>query len=224
MVQQEINAIQKAALQNAQATQKLEAEIAERLQQQLTLKKGSQGAKRDGAKLRAKIHEKETHLAALQNEVSTVRLEALNVAARIDRMRDRVSNIDTETEERNALIEKYEQDFKRKSDELAKKASEMDLLNKKYNQVTGGNEEEHMGPWEATIHNLAKSISAKEQECTQLQQYWLKAQNELVSINKQSIAITDEIQTLKTRLTVLNRKKMMVNSKYNIYAFLGIEI
>lgn len=68
-----------------------------------------------------------------------------------------------------------------------------------------------MGPLEATIYNLSKAIQKKEQECLEIQQYWLRAQNELVSIGKKSAETTDDIQNLRMRLTVLNRKKMVVN-------------
>ncbi|KAL2912923.1 Coiled-coil domain-containing protein 40 [Polyrhizophydium stewartii] len=213
-VQLEINAVQKACSQNAQATQKLERDIAERLQSQLSLEKGAQSTRRDNNRLRNAIHEKESNIASIQNELSNIRLEALNIGGRIKSMKDQISRIDEEMEERNTLIEKYEQEIRRRNDELGKRASEMDILNKKYDQVTGGNEEEHMGPLEATIHNLQKLVQTKEQECVQLQQFWLRAQNELVVMTKRSVEITDETQNLKMRLTVLNRKKMVVNNAF----------
>jgi hypothetical protein len=70
-----------------------------------------------------------------------------------------------------------------------------------------------MGPLEATIYNLTKAIQLKEKENLELQQYWLRAQNELVTIEKKSSEYTDEIQNLRMRATVLHRKKMVVNCK-----------
>lgn len=71
-----------------------------------------------------------------------------------------------------------------------------------------------MGTLEATIHNLTKAIQQKDQECFELQRFWLRAQNEMVSMSIKSNEITDEIQNLKMRLTVLNRKKMVVNDAF----------
>eukprot|EP00842_Homolaphlyctis_polyrhiza_P000468 jgi/Hompol1/1421/HPOL_005591-RA len=211
-VQLEVNAVFKASLANTAAIQKLERDIAERLQTQISLEKGATSTKRDGSKLRSSIHEKESNIANIQNELGNIRLESLNISGRIKQMREQVLRIDQDMEEKNSLIEKYEQEIRRRNDDLGKKASEMDVLNKKYDQVTGGSEEEHMGPLEATIHNLQKLVQTKEHECTQLQQFWMRAQNELVTITKKSLEITDETQSLKMRLTVLNRKKMVVNS------------
>lgn len=73
-----------------------------------------------------------------------------------------------------------------------------------------------MGPLEATIHNVSKLVEAKEKECTQLQQFWLKAQNELVIMSKKSGELTEEIQDLNMRLAVLSRKKMVVNNQFEM--------
>jgi hypothetical protein len=72
-----------------------------------------------------------------------------------------------------------------------------------------------MGTFEATIHNLSKSISNKDQDCFELQRFWLRAQNEMVIMSTTSNDITDEIQNLRMRLKVLNRKKMVVNDAFN---------
>ena len=153
-------------------------------------------------------------------------------------MRDKLRKLDRELGERNEVIEKYEVEIRRRNDELGKKQGEMDLLNKKYDQLTGstqvyllalprrvlkivdihtifGNicQDESVGPLEATIHNLTKLVQAKEKECTQLSHYWLRAQNELVAMSKKSQDVADETQDLRMRLTVLTRKKMVVNSK-----------
>ncbi|KAK6092286.1 Coiled-coil domain-containing protein 40 [Batrachochytrium dendrobatidis] len=139
-VQQETNAVKKAWTQNAAAIQKLEQEIADRLQVQLSLEKGTQSFNRDGTKLRASIHEKESNIANIQNELSSIKLESLNVAERIKAMKAQATTLDDEVTEKNNLIGKYEQEIRRRNDELGKRASDMDLLNKKYSQVTGGNE------------------------------------------------------------------------------------
>ena len=213
-VQLEINAIQKSSAQTSQFIHKVEHEIDQKIHAQLSIEKGTQGIKRDGAKLRSLIHEKESLYANVQNEISNIQMESLNINGRISNMNDTLKRIDKEMEEKNQLIENYEQDIRRRNDEVSKKASEMDLINKKYDQLTGGNEEEHMGPLEATIHNLIKSIQLKEQESSQLQQFWLRAQNELVSLSRQAMEINEETQGLKMRLTVLNRKKMVVNTAF----------
>ncbi|KAH6573165.1 hypothetical protein BASA60_006179 [Batrachochytrium salamandrivorans] len=213
-VQLEANSVKKLRSQTATVIQKLEQEIADRLQTQLSLEKGTQSTKRDGSRLRSILHEKQSNIANIQNELSNVKLESWNITGRLRDMKTHAAEIDADMAEKNIIIEKYELEIRRRNDELGKKASEMDFLNKKYNQVTGGNEEEHMGPLEATVHNLQKSVQTKEQECVQLQQLWLRTQNELVAMTKTSLEITDETQSLKMRQAILSRKKLVVDNAF----------
>ncbi|KAJ3260019.1 Coiled-coil domain-containing protein 40 [Boothiomyces macroporosus] len=214
-VQMEVNQVQKLTALNAVKTQKLDKEIAEKLKLQLSFQKGAQGSLKDGAKLRQIIHEKEAAAANFHNELSLINLEALNAEERIKTIKEQLKAVDAEMAEKNQLIGKYEQEIRQNNDLLSKKASEMDSLNKKYDQMTSGSQDAHMGPLEATIYNLTKAIQQKESEILELQQYWLKAQNEMVTIGKNSLDITDEIQNLRMRLTVLNRKKMVVNNAFD---------
>jgi coiled-coil domain-containing protein 40 len=71
-----------------------------------------------------------------------------------------------------------------------------------------------MGTLEATIYNFNKAIQQKEEECFELQRFWLRAQNEMVAMSMESNEITDVTQNLRMRLTVLNRKKMVVNDAF----------
>ncbi|KAJ3034564.1 Coiled-coil domain-containing protein 40 [Rhizophlyctis rosea] len=213
-LQLEVNAVTKLTQQTTSQTQKLQSEIAEHLQTQLSIEKGASGTKKDNTQLRAAIHEKESIIATCQNDLSNIRLDTLNVSARIGGMKDKLKRLDGDLAERNEIIEKYEQEIRRRNDELGKKQGEMDLLNKKYDQLTGSSQDESVGPLEATIHNLTKLVQAKEKECTQLSHYWLRAQNDLVAMSKKSQDIADETQDLRMRLTVLTRKKMVVNNAF----------
>jgi chromosome segregation ATPase len=127
-------------------------------------------------------------------------------------MKESISKLTTETEKKNSLIEKYEVDIRRCNDELSKKASDIDILNKKYDQITAGGDTTQMGSLEATIHSLTKSIQKRELECFQLQGFWLKIQNDMVQMSVKNNELTDQTQDLKMRLTILNRKKILADS------------
>ncbi|KAJ3049688.1 Coiled-coil domain-containing protein 40 [Rhizophlyctis rosea] len=213
-LQLEVNAVQKLTLQTTTATQTLQTQIADHLQNQLSISKGTSATKKDNSRLRSQIHEKESIIATVQNDLSSIRLDTLNVSARLEGMRDKLRKLDAELGERNEVIEKYEVEIRRRNDELGKKQGEMDLLNKKYDALTGSTQDESVGPLEATIHNLTKLVQAKEKECTQLSHFWLRAQNELVAMSKKSQDVADETQDLRMRLTVLTRKKMVVNNAF----------
>ncbi|KAI8800296.1 hypothetical protein BJ742DRAFT_881140 [Cladochytrium replicatum] len=214
-LQLEMSAVTKHTTQVVAATQKLESEIAEQLQMQLSIEKGSQGAAKDSGKVRQQMHARAAAIATTQNELSAISLENLSVMGRISGLRSRVAEVDKEMRDMNDLIEKYELEIRRGNDEVGKKQGEMDALNKKWEMFLAKNLDESVGPLEATIHSLSKSVAEKEKECAQLQQYWLRCQNELVGMTKKTADLEDEIEDLKMRRTVLTRRKMVVNSQFD---------
>lgn len=132
-----MNALQKLTQQTVNQTQKIEKEISDHLQSQLSLDKGSQGTKKDASKLRSLVHIKESNIAQVENELSAVKLESLNVSQRITNIQSTLQKLDTDIKTKNDTIEKFEVEIRRRNDELGKKQSEIDLLNKKYDQLTG---------------------------------------------------------------------------------------
>ncbi|KAJ3219217.1 Coiled-coil domain-containing protein 40 [Dinochytrium kinnereticum] len=213
-LQLEVNAVAKLTQQTQTACAKLESDIAEHLQNQLAIEKGAQGAKKDNNRLRSLIHEKEATIASTMNELGNIRLDMLNASERIRALKDNLGFVDSELAEKNLLIEKYEMEIRRRNDELGKKQGEMDLLNKKYDQLMARNQDESMGPLEATIHNMTKLVAQKEKDCTQHQQFWLRSQNELVAVSKKSGELAEETSDLKMRLAVLSRRKAVVNNQF----------
>ncbi len=124
-----------------------------------------------------------------------------------------LSSLNEEYTTQNKLIEKHELEMKRRTDEVTKKQSEIDILNKKYD-VLMKNLDESTGPLESIIKNLTRDINNKEREGQQLQNFWLRAQNELVVLVKRCSEINDEIQSMKMKLNVLSRKKLVLDSMF----------
>lgn len=209
----EINATIKSQQKLSQKNQSLENDISECLQQQLSAEKGAQNWKKTSIRLRNVIHEKESVIATVENEISNTRLDILAYSAKLETLRQENKRIQDESAQKLQLIEKYGLEFKRGQDSLSKKSTELDLLNRKLKQLTDGSQHnESVGPLEATIKNLTNSIKAREVECNQLSQYWLRSQNELVLLTKEISDINEETQDLKMKETVLSRKKMVINS------------
>ena len=210
----EVNALKKSTLQTLAATAKIDLEINQHVQGQISIEKGTLGAKKDTAKIYALVREKEALIVSVQNDLSQVKYESLNVSIRISEMKKRLSALDKELFDRNAAIEKYELEIRKRNDELGKKQSEMDLLNKKYDSLTGKTVDESMGPLEATIHNVTKAINAREKECAQLSQFWIKAQDELVLLSKKTSELNENTLDSRVRLTILERKKMVIDGQF----------
>ncbi|KAI9005959.1 hypothetical protein BC832DRAFT_460595 [Gaertneriomyces semiglobifer] len=214
-LQAELASIQKQTLQTHAATQNLQSQIAELLQNQLSLVKGNQSTRRElTTTLRHEIHEKESVIASVQNDLASTRLEGLNITARVKGMKEQLENLDREITQRNKELERYEVEIRRGNDELTKKQGEMDALNRKYDRLIAKSQDESTGPLEATIHNLLKSLALKQKETVQLSQFWLTSQTHLVHLTKKTSAISESTQDARMKLTVLNRKKMVVDSAF----------
>jgi chromosome segregation ATPase len=202
------------------STQKVEVAIMSELQNQTGIEKQGLGAKRDGTKLKAQIYEKQAHISQLQNEVTRMKVEGLNVGAQNEELRADLEEFEKQVRNQNATVEKFEAEIKRQVDELSKKQSEMDLLNRKFNQLMEqhiaafGAAEGAIGPMEATIHNLQKSIAEQEKESVELQNFWLKAQNDLVNMTKKIEEAREIIADSKMKRAILERKKTIINAQF----------
>ncbi|KAL7752512.1 Coiled-coil domain-containing protein 40 [Sorochytrium milnesiophthora] len=210
----ELSNVRKHTVAVVHKIRKMESEIAEQMQVQLGIDKGASGTVKDARKLKAVIHEKEATIATAQNELSNIKVESLHVLSRNQNLQAQLEKLDAELKDKNSTIEKYELEIRRRNDDLSKKQGEMDLLNKKYEQLTAHSQDEAIGPLEATINNLTKLVHAKEKECSELQQFWLRSQNDLVAASRRFSEMTELIADLKMKLTVLSRKKIMLNAHF----------
>jgi len=66
---------------------------------------------------------------------------------------------------------------------------------------------------EATINNLIKAVSQKEKEYYEMQQLWIRSQTDLIKLTKKNSKMSEEIHDLKMRSTILDRKRIVINSK-----------
>jgi chromosome segregation ATPase len=211
----EINGLKKKITSFQQKSIKIEKEIADQIQLQLGIEKSMSGTLKDARKITQSIHEKQSIIATCENQVAALKLEGYTSGNTIQQLREELKQFDETIHAKNSTIERYELEIRRSNDEMAKKQSEIDLLNKKLNQILTKSVEEALGPLEATIHNLTKSLASKERECWDLQQFWLRNQNELVVTLKRSNETAEHISTSKMKLTILNRKKAALNQEFD---------
>ncbi|KAG4107310.1 hypothetical protein H8356DRAFT_1622505 [Neocallimastix lanati (nom. inval.)] len=205
--------LQKQLVQMKFSTKKIDEEIMNLLQDQLYLKKGAQGAKRDRSNLRIKINEKEDIIAKTENEIAKLELQSLHLESQLNSLREKSKEIDNEMEIKKKMIDKYELEIKRQNTVIEKKQSEIDGLNKKFDELKNVNDVEYQGPLEATINNLIKEVSQKEKEYYEIQQLWIRSQTDLIKLTKKNSEMSEEIQDLKMRSTILDRKRIIINSK-----------
>ena len=67
---------------------------------------------------------------------------------------------------------------------------------------------EDLGPLELKIDGLQKQIDNSVDRCTQMQQFWLRQQNDLVKKTRQSDEQSQAVDSLKKQLLILDQKKI----------------
>jgi len=188
--------------------QKLEDGIAANKSTQTTVSKAQHNLEKSARQVQTVIHEKEIEHSSMQNELARIRVDSLNTDAHNMQLRDTLAKLVAELKEKDGLIEKYEMEIRQRNDEIEKKMYRVDRLNRKFEQLTSGMEDENTGPLEATIKNLKKEIVTAQDENTELQRDWLSNQTELVNSTDETEQISEKNQELKSRLSILQQKRL----------------
>jgi coiled-coil domain-containing protein 40 len=79
-------------------------------------------------------------VAQLQNELSKMRVDSLGTQAHVQTLEQELASILEELREKDRLVEKYEQEIRRRNDEIERKQSEVDRLNRKYDQLSSNHQ------------------------------------------------------------------------------------
>ncbi|TGZ64011.1 hypothetical protein CRM22_006584 [Opisthorchis felineus] len=191
----------------------LEAKISKELHERLTAKKSMQYVNKLSVIVQDQSRELITQIAQLENQIARDDLATAVKKAENQRTKERIHEVEQEIQERNGLINKLEAEIHHATVMVERKQSAIDLLNKKLDrllQESGGVE---MGPLGAMIANLTKAVQAKQEEIGELEQQWLKEQNELVRQMNERDSLTKTVERLRKQLTILAQKKLRMDNE-----------
>lgn len=213
----EVAAIQKEINKQGKAILDMENEVINLLSNQTTLKQESQGSLNDIEKIKTSIRAKEHHITQTENELSRIRLDTLQSKAFNETLKETLTELEKELDSRGVMIKRMQNEISHRNDEIDRKQKQLDVLNHQYEQVLSANNGsgEHLGPLEATIHSLSKTISAKSNENEAMQQEWIKLQTELVSYKNKMNTINEATMDSQARATILSQKRDRLLSDIN---------
>ena len=178
------------------------------LSEQTTVEKGVQRTIDATREVRRKIRDQEMYVTTLQNEIAKTRVDVLNTQASLATLDETLVVLDAELAEKSRTVDKYEAEIKRRNDDIAKRARDVDRLNKKLEQLSGGDDDgENLGPMEAMIKNMNKEVEQKEKENKELQRRWVNWQTELVTMVNENNELTEKTQRLKQEKTLLTARR-----------------
>ena len=157
----------------------------------------------------AAVHEKEIQAADIKNELARIKVDTLNTEAHNVQLRDTMEKCVIELREKDKLIEKYQMEIRQRNDEIEKKMYRVDRLNRKYEKMLDGVEdEESMGPLEASIKSINKEIDLEDEKCEQAQKTWLRDQTMLVQTASETDEISEKNSELRAKVNIMSQKRV----------------
>lgn len=206
--QHDLNVIQREIEKENQERVKLEDEIYQRGQEQLTAEKAADYSSKLRFKLKEATREIERNLSKVQNDIARARLEKAYLVTNIKQLEGQSKELNEEIGEKNQIITRSEQEIKRRVILIEQKQNQIDLMNKKLESLkekAGGIE---LGPLELEVLNLQKSIAQTSKDIFDLEQTWLKEQNELVRLTNDKDQLEKETDAMKLKHTILMSRKL----------------
>jgi chromosome segregation ATPase len=155
------------------------------------------------------IHEKEIEIANIQNELARLQIDSLNTEAHTSRLSGRLNEETTKLDANDHSITKLETEIRRRHNDIEGKMNKVDRLNRKYEQMLDGAEdEEHLGPLENTIKRLQKSINEIENDIQTQQKEWMENQTTLIKTIDETETLESSRRQILATLNILKQKRL----------------
>ena len=198
---------QKGANEISNQIHAIEDYIIKQVEEQTNMKKDTVAAQNDVQKIRDQIEAKDRELSSLQNEVMKLKIDKLNITGQCSKFEKGLEEIVNELQEKDQLISQYEMQIRKNNVNIEKLQSEVDKLNRKYDQLTSAQNGEEYGPLERKIRVLESKIQQSDENAAECQSTWLKKQTELVTLTHQCEDGEESCNTLNAHIAVLSRKR-----------------
>ncbi|CAF3574991.1 unnamed protein product [Adineta steineri] len=206
--QHDLDILRRDIEKESQECNKLEDEIYQRVQEQLTAEKAAEYSSKLRFKLKESTREIERNLSKLENDISRARLEKTYLLTNIQQLEAQSKEYNDQIMDKNQVITRSEQEIKRRVLLIEQKQNQIDLMNKKLEHLkekAGGVE---LGPLEIEVLNLQKSIAQTAKEIFELEQTWLRGQNELVRLTNEKDVLEKDTDAMKLKYTILTSRKI----------------
>jgi chromosome segregation ATPase len=204
-------AVSKRALVEKQR-QAMEAGVEDKESAQVTARKAARNLTRDAQRVLERIHGLERELAAVDNEMARVRVDAFAAQAHVDALRAEVDRAEGDVRDREQTVARQQLEIRQRHDEIEKKMAVVDRLNRRYERLVADlPEEEHMGPLHATVHNTTKAIAEVRTRSDELQRRWLAKQTALVAAEAAAEEKAVTARELVSQRVLLEQKRMRLD-------------
>jgi len=218
-LEHEVAALEAQVQKTLLEAKKVENTIFSTLGEQMAVEKGTQNTAGSTDKLRALREDKEQQQATMQNELARIHVDTLNTKSHNSELDQQLGTLNAELAEKDALVARYQLEARRRQVEVEKKQHDLDLLNKKFDnlmkQRAGVAElDEDAGPLEATIVHLKREIGTKMGETAELQRAWIRQQTELVTVQNSNQSVAESLHDIRAKLSILAQKQTRIEAQF----------
>ena len=187
--------------------QTVEDKISAMRHEQTNMSEVAQSLAKQEKYILAKIHDKEIESANVLNEIARLDIDRLNTQAHNFQLDEKLVEELAVLRDAEAAMDEKEAETRRCINETEKRTIRVAKLNREYKKmVRDCEDEEPLGPLEATIKNLSKQVDQETIEIRSLQREWLMRQTELINTTSNTNAIQEKDSESTARLGILRQK------------------
>jgi len=216
-LQRDVLEMDRAVVRAAQAAAELDQRLLSKLAEESTLEKGAAKAIAATRVTAEKTRDEELSCLKLQNELARVEVDILHTERHVEGLARTTQQLDEELRRQAMTIDRYHGEIRRRNDEIDKKTKSIDVLNRQFERLAaahGGDDEESMGPLEATVRALQSEIAAKAVEGKVLQRRWIGFQTQLVEAQAGNQALEERVARQKAEGTVVRERKRRTEAQH----------
>ncbi|KAL0210545.1 hypothetical protein RCL1_004981 [Eukaryota sp. TZLM3-RCL] len=157
----------------------------------------------------------ERDLLAQENEKFRITLDIQNVLSNVNSLEVKEKSSVSELKELENVLKDLELEIRRRHDDVAKKQSKLQNLNRKLEVLTSRQVDENFGELEAKISNIGREIKQSEDECLVLESSWLRKQTELVELESKESNMMENVRNLSAKSLILRQRQLRVQNVLN---------
>ncbi|XP_007234483.4 coiled-coil domain-containing protein 40 [Astyanax mexicanus] len=191
----------------------LEEKIMKKMQEQLTHDNAAKYSKQLSNKTASHQREREAQHSKLESELAAVTLEVNQLTLRLEALAGLQADLEKEICHRHQLLTAREAEAAKYVIAIERKQATINEYNKKIQQIVASTGLEDLSPLEIQVSNLNEQLKEVGAETKEKQRILLWQQGELVKLSQERQAQNSAVLTLHTQLTILQQKKIKIESK-----------
>uniref|UniRef100_W5KFS5 Coiled-coil domain 40 molecular ruler complex subunit n=1 Tax=Astyanax mexicanus TaxID=7994 RepID=W5KFS5_ASTMX len=212
--QSELAVLRKRLAEASSVRLDLEEKIMKKMQEQLTHDNAAKYSKQLSNKTVSHQREREAQHSKLESELAAVTLEVNQVTLRLEALAGLQADLEKEICHRHQLLTAREAEAAKYVIAIERKQATINEYNKKIQQIVASTGLEDLSPLEIQVSNLNEQLKEVGAETKEKQRILLWQQGELVKLSQERQAQNSAVLTLHTQLTILQQKKIKIESEY----------